>query len=131
MLADIKQIRSSLAADFDGATDGYATKMFRFAAAAEEELTELRDGIIQADQAYRDVLAYYGEGETKPQSQDFFGIFRTFTSSYKVSTMQRSANDSFAVRPIAKGKRKPLAGRGAWLRGQRCRHSRPAARMAT
>lgn len=85
MLADIRQIRSSLAADFTGATDGYATKMFRFAAAAEEELIELRDGIIQADQAYRDVLAYYGEGETKPQSQDFFGIFRTFTSSYKVS----------------------------------------------
>jgi hypothetical protein len=43
----------------------------------------------------RDVQNYYCEGEemARPmQSQDFFGIFRTFTSSYKVSS--RSVNTS-------------------------------------
>jgi cytokinesis protein len=124
MLAEIRQIRTSLAADFEGATDGYATKMFRFAASAEEDLTELRDGIISADQAYRDVLAYYGEGETKPQSQDFFGIFRTFTSSYKVSTQADGAEiQSFAGTPTGNAKRRPPVGNGVWQLGRHCHHS--------
>jgi cytokinesis protein len=87
MLEEIRHIRRSLKDNFEAHTDGYTRKMFRFAASAEEDLKELRDGIIQAEQALREVQTYYGEGEEMGRplpSQEFFGIFRTFTSSYKV-----------------------------------------------
>lgn len=88
MLDEILNIRKSLDANFASAEDGYTRKMFRFSASAEEELRDVRDGILNAEKQLRDVQTYYCEGEemTRPmQSQDFFGIFRTFTSSYKVS----------------------------------------------
>ena len=88
MLDDIRAIRRSLQNNFTDVNDGYARKMFRFSAVAEEEMQEVRDGILQAEKHLRDVQTYYGEGEEmgRPlQSQDFFGIFRTFTSSWKVS----------------------------------------------
>jgi cytokinesis protein len=88
MLDEILNIRKSLAANFSSSEDGYTRKMFRFSAAAEEQLRDVRDGILNAEKQLRDVQNYYCEGEemARPmQSQDFFGIFRTFTSSYKVS----------------------------------------------
>lgn len=88
MLEDIRGIRQSLQTYFADVADGYSRKMFRFGAVAEEELQEVRDGILQAEKLLRDVQTYYGEGEEmgRPlQSQDFFGIFRTFTASWKVS----------------------------------------------
>jgi cytokinesis protein len=90
MLEEIRSIRRSLKDNFQDATDGYARKMFRFSAAAEDELQELQDGIVQADKELREVQTMFGEGEEmgRPmQSQDFFGIFRTFTSSWKVSSV--------------------------------------------
>jgi len=89
MLEEILNIRKSLAANFSTAEDGYTKKMFRFSADAEEQLRDVRDGILSAEKLLRDVQNYYCEGEemARPmQSQDFFGIFRTFTSSYKVSS---------------------------------------------
>jgi cytokinesis protein len=87
MLEEILNIRKSLDANFSTAEDGYTRKMFRFSASAEEELRDVRDGIVNAEKQLRDVQTFYCEGEemARPmQSQDFFGIFRTFTSSYKV-----------------------------------------------
>ena len=89
MLEEIRNIRRSLEDNFRGVgnEDGYSRKMFRFSATAEDELQEIRDGIVQAEKGLRDVQTYYGEGEemSRPMpSQDFFGIFRTFTSSWKV-----------------------------------------------
>lgn len=107
MLEEIRNIRRSLQLNFTGDQDGYTRKMFRFAAVAEEELQEVRDGILQAEKQLRDVQTYYCEGEemARPmQSQDFFGIFRTFTSSYKVLYFveikllcRDQADDSFAA----------------------------------
>lgn len=91
MLEEIRYIRRSLNDNFEASTDGYTRKMFRFAASAEEELKELRDGITQAEKALREVQTYYGEGEEMGRpipSQEFFGIFRTFTSSYKVCSVK-------------------------------------------
>ena len=87
MLEEILNIRKSLDANFSTAEDGYTRQMFRFSASAEEELRDVRDGIVNAEKQLRDVQNFYCEGEemARPmQSQDFFGIFRTFTSSYKV-----------------------------------------------
>lgn len=94
MLDEIRKIRRSLEDNFQDASDGYTRKMFRFAAAAEEDLQTVRDGILNAERGLRDVETYYGEGEEhgRPlQSQDFFGIFRTFTSSYKFCQQQNRA----------------------------------------
>lgn len=94
MLVEIRTIRHSLEDNFQDSTDGYARKMFRFSATAEEDLQALRDGILNAEKSLRDTMSYYGEGEEhgRPmQSQDFFGIFRTFTSSYKFCQQQNRA----------------------------------------
>jgi cytokinesis protein len=119
MLEEIRNIRRSLQSNFTGDQDGYTRKMFRFAAVAEEELQDVRDGIVQAEKQLRDVQTYYCEGEemARPmQSQDFFGIFRTFTSSYKVCNPVLPADISSAERPtglvwrrrhLANGERKP------------------------
>ncbi|KAK4683997.1 hypothetical protein P7C73_g6211, partial [Tremellales sp. Uapishka_1] len=94
MLEEIRHIRQSLSANFESHQDGYTKKMFRFSAAAEEDLQFVRDGIVQAEGALRDVETFYGEGEEHGRpvpSQDFFGIFRTFTSSYKFCRAQNRA----------------------------------------
>jgi cytokinesis protein len=46
MLEDIRGIRQSLQTYFADVADGYSRKMFRFGAVAEEELQEVRDGIL-------------------------------------------------------------------------------------
>ncbi|WVQ98293.1 hypothetical protein IAU59_005416 [Kwoniella sp. CBS 9459] len=94
MLDEIRKIRDSLRNNFEEGIDGYTKKMFRFSANAEEKLQAVRDGIIAADKQLREVQTYYGEGEEmgRPlQSQDFFGIFRTFTSSYRFCRAQNRA----------------------------------------
>ena len=127
MLEDIRSIRRSLESNFQDKNDGYTRKMFRFSAVADEELQEVRDGIVQAEKSLRDVQTYFGEGEEmgRPlQSQDFFGIFRTFTSSWKVSAIRRIGLDivlmksSFAERRTGLDRRKWLSendGRGLVL----------------
>jgi hypothetical protein len=115
MLDEILNIRKSLAANFSSSEDGYTRKMFRFSAAAEEQLRDVRDGILNAEKQLRDVQNYYCEGEemARPmQSQDFFGIFRTFTSSYKVSPVLVVINmtdPSSAALPIEHVRRKQLS----------------------
>lgn len=114
MLDDIRGIRESLRAHFADVSDGYARKMFRFGAVAEEELQEVRDGILQADKLLRDVQTYFGEGEEmgRPlQSQDFFGIFRTFTASWKVSSSPLNAHVSSRL-VLPRAKQSPDGGSG-------------------
>jgi cytokinesis protein len=101
MLDEIRNIRRSLEDNFEQASDGYTRKMFRFSAVAEDELQELRDGIVAAEKDLREVQTFYGEGEEmgrSVQSQEFFGIFRTFTSSYKVGQFSK-----LSVREVAMG----------------------------
>jgi hypothetical protein len=113
MLEEIRYIRRSLSDNFKASTDGYTRKMFRFVAVAEEELKELRDGIIGAEAALREVQTYYGEGEEMGRpipSQEFFGIFRTFTSSYKVCLPADKAESSSVDLRIGKSKKRILRG---------------------
>lgn len=102
MLDEIRSIRQSLESNFETDKDGYTRKMFRFSAAAEDDMQTLRDGIINAEKGLRDVETYYGEGEEhgrRLQSQEFFGIFRTFTSSYKFCRQaNRARQEEVALR---------------------------------
>jgi len=60
--------------------------MFRFSKDAEERLNTLQDLVTIAQSAYTDALKFYGE-DTKSiaSTEQFFGTFKTFVDSYKVS----------------------------------------------
>jgi hypothetical protein len=71
--------------------------MFPFVADAEERVLTLRDRVMAAGKAFNEVKAYYGEGDDRfdptsnaevfgrPTSLEFFGVFKTFVTSYNVS----------------------------------------------
>lgn len=89
MLDDIYRISESLTTQFDTDKSSYTRQMNAFVSSAAERVRNVRDGIIAADMKLKEVQTFYGEGDGAGvgrgmQSQDFFGIFRTFTSSYKV-----------------------------------------------
>ncbi|KAK4700741.1 hypothetical protein P7C70_g5503, partial [Phenoliferia sp. Uapishka_3] len=64
--------------------DQFPKKMFRFAKVARERLDALGDLFTLAEKAVNDALAFYGEdNKSIPTTQEFFGIFKTFVTSYK------------------------------------------------
>ncbi|OXH25677.1 cytokinesis protein, partial [Cryptococcus neoformans] len=96
MLDDIYRISESLTTQFDTDKSSYTRQMNAFVSSAAERVRNVRDGIIAADMKLKEVQTFYGEGDGAGvgrgmQSQDFFGIFRTFTSSYKFCQAQNRA----------------------------------------
>jgi cytokinesis protein len=93
----LTRIRRELETNFVSLSDGYARRMFPFVADAEERVLTLRDRVMAAGKAFNEVKAYYGEGDDRfdpssnaevfgrPTSLEFFGVFKTFTTSYNVS----------------------------------------------
>lgn len=85
----LKGIRTELEehfANLDGKTpdDRHAKKMWRFLGEATDRLADLVDDVTLAESTYTDVLKYYGEDDKNMQSSEFYGIFKTFVTSYKV-----------------------------------------------
>ncbi|ODN79464.1 hypothetical protein L202_03439 [Cryptococcus amylolentus CBS 6039] len=94
MLDDIYRIRDALDKQFDGDTSQYTRKMNIFVTVSSERVRNVRDGIIAADRKLKEVQTFYGECDDMGrgmQSQEFFGIFRTFVSSYKFCQAQNRA----------------------------------------
>ena len=58
--------------------------MFNFVQRASDKLEDLVDDVNQADSIFADVVRYYGEDEKSMSSSEFYGIFKTFVTSYKV-----------------------------------------------
>jgi cytokinesis protein len=84
----LKSIRSELGEHFSDmdslpADDQYPKKMWRFLGDATDQLEDLSDSVKQAELKFTDILRYYGEDE-KTNSSEFFGIFKTFVTSYRV-----------------------------------------------
>ncbi|KAG8905981.1 hypothetical protein FRC01_008182, partial [Tulasnella sp. 417] len=84
----LKTIRDELEQNFNTveakeADDAFGKRMWRFNAVATERLADLADDVTLADTKFSDVLKHYGEEEKNMQSTDFFGIFKTFVTSYK------------------------------------------------
>lgn len=84
----LKSIRSELGEHFSDmdslpADDQYPKKMWRFLGEATDQLEDLSDAVKQAELKFVDILRYYGEDE-KTSSAEFFGIFKTFCTSYRV-----------------------------------------------
>jgi hypothetical protein len=81
--------------------------MFPFVADAEERVLTLRDRVMAAGKAFNEVKAYYGEGDDRfdptsnaevfgrPTSLEFFGVFKTFVTSYNVSLPRWSVHINF------------------------------------
>lgn len=68
--------------------DGFPRKMFRFTKEADERLMALTDLVTVASNTYQDALKYYGEdSKSITSTEDFFGVFKTFVTSYKVSRL--------------------------------------------
>lgn len=71
--------------------DGFPKKMFRFAREADERLLALTDLVTVASNTFQEALKYYGEdSKSITSTEDFFGVFKTFVTSYKVSRLSWS-----------------------------------------
>jgi cytokinesis protein len=62
----------------------YGRQMITFVANANDQLADLVDNVQSADSTFSEVLAYYGEDDKNMSSSEFYGIFKTFVTSYKV-----------------------------------------------
>ncbi|KAI9254347.1 hypothetical protein EDC94DRAFT_618559 [Helicostylum pulchrum] len=63
--------------------DNYAQVMRNFRNDAIEKFEELEVRYTSMDVAYKDVVSYYGENPDQMKPDEFFGIFKTFTSSWE------------------------------------------------
>lgn len=82
----LKTIRQELGeyfADMDQ-SDRYGAQMWNFVGKANSRLEDLTDNVNLADTTFTEVLKYYGEEDKNVTSGEFYGIFKTFVTSYKV-----------------------------------------------
>jgi len=86
---EVEKTRLALYNKFDlenVGTDGYKQRMPKFVREAVNKLAVLKDEITLAQNSYTEILMYFGE-ETDERKQmnsmAFFGIFKTFVTSYK------------------------------------------------
>ena len=72
------------------ANDGFPKKMFRFSREARERLAALDDLLTQAQGEYNKALNFYGEdSKSITSTQEFFSVFKTFVTSYRVRGVPR------------------------------------------
>lgn len=65
--------------------DNFAKTMAEFRDKALEKFEELEVRYTSMDVAYKDAVSFYGENANEMKPDEFFGIFKTFTSSWEVS----------------------------------------------
>lgn len=75
--------------------DGFPKVMFRFAKKSRYRLDALADLVTLAGQKFVEAAKFYGIDPARiPPSTEFFSIFKTFVTSYKVRVLARP------VRPL-------------------------------
>ena len=82
----LKRIRQELTenfADMDP-SDKYGRQMWNFVGKATSQMEDLTDDINLADSTFTEVIKYFGEEDKSMSSSEFYGIFKTFVTSYKV-----------------------------------------------
>lgn len=60
--------------------------MWAFLKKATALLEDLVDDVNAAESTFSEVAQFYGEDEKSTTSAEFYGIFKTFITSYRVST---------------------------------------------
>ncbi|EUC58661.1 RhoA GTPase effector DIA/diaphanous protein, putative [Rhizoctonia solani AG-3 Rhs1AP] len=85
--------------------DRYPKSMWRFLQEGTEQLEDLGDTVKQTELNFSETLRYYGEDE-KMSSAEFFGIFKTFCTSYRKC---QNDNRAAAEKKIVEEKRRQYA----------------------
>ena len=82
----LKNIRKELTEHFSemDMNDKYGKQMWAFVGKATSQLEDLVDDVNHAESTFYEVAKYYGEDEKNMNSAEFYGIFKTFVTSYKV-----------------------------------------------
>jgi cytokinesis protein len=85
----LARIRQELAEHFANTDDNdrYGRQMWSFIGKAGHQVDDLIDDINAADSTFTEVVKYYGEDEKNMSSSEFYGIFKTFVTSYKVCSI--------------------------------------------
>lgn len=88
----LKRIRKELSEHFTDVeqTDRYGRQMWGFLSKATSQMEDLADDVRLAESTFSEVIRYYGEDEKNMNSAEFFGIFKTFLTSYKVGMIPSS-----------------------------------------
>lgn len=58
--------------------------MWAFVGKATEQLEDLEDDARNAEATFTEAIGYFGEDDKNMTSSEFYGIFKTFITSYKV-----------------------------------------------
>src|SRR5882757_6451787 len=82
----IKAIRQELNEHFSEIeqNDRYSKQMWGFLGKATQQMEDLNDDVNAADTLFTEVVRYFGEDEKNMTSTEFYGIFKTFITSYRV-----------------------------------------------
>ncbi|KAF8061453.1 hypothetical protein FPV67DRAFT_279876 [Lyophyllum atratum] len=97
----LKRIRQELGehfADLDE-SDRYGRQMWSFVKKANMQMEDLIHDVNNADSTFTDAVSYYGEEDKNMSSSEFYGIFKTFVTSYKKcqAENQTAADERLAV----------------------------------
>lgn len=95
----IKRIRQELTDHFSNVeqNDRYGKQMWSFVGKASAQLEDLVDDVNAADSTYTEVVGYYGEDEKNMTSSEFYGVFKTFVTSYKVRSFTAEGHPRLTV----------------------------------
>lgn len=77
--------------------DRYGKQMWSFAGKASAQLEDLVDDVNHAESTFSEVVSYYGEDEKSMTSAEFYGVFKTFVTSYKVHGLRNRAHDHLLI----------------------------------
>jgi len=115
----LKSIRKELEEHFVDPMedDRYGKQMWAFVAKAGRQLEDLVDDVTNAETTFTDAVSFYGEEDKNMSSSEFYGIFKTFVTSYKVRIFLACTNTnlySFIFRNV--GRRMKQHKRSDWWR---------------
>jgi len=101
----LKRIRQELGEHFTDMeqADKYGRQMWSFVGKASSQLEDLTDDVNLADSTFTEVIKYFGEEDKNMSSSEFYGIFKTFVTSYKKC---KADNQTAAEEQLAMQKRK-------------------------
>lgn len=96
----LKAIRQELTEHFSEIeqSDRYGKQMWSFIGRATAQVEDLVDDVNHADAIYTEVVRYYGEDEKSLKSSEFYGIFKTFVTSYRVRRPRAASTTSDSLR---------------------------------
>ncbi|KAJ8483231.1 hypothetical protein ONZ45_g14680 [Pleurotus djamor] len=101
----LQKIRTELGEYFANIdqSDKFGSQMWMFVGRANSKLEDLTDDVNLADTTFTEVIKYYGEEGNGLTSSEFFGVFKTFVTSYKKCKLD---NEAAAGERLALEKRK-------------------------